>query len=467
MTPPPAKANAMPTVLSKFQVNLYGFVEADFIHDTTQDFLDAVNMGAMKPGGTEIGDNGRTQFGARNSRLGVNVAAPEWNGMKATAQLEMDFLGNQPSNPPATGGTCTVVATTTGTTCVATSSQNLKESTFWNNPAFRMRQAWLKVDNDFITVLFGQTWELIGWQTAFQPNTVEIQGIPGEIYSRTMQLRLSHTFKMPGLTLDIAAAMLRPPQMDSEIPDFQGGVKLAIDGWTGIQTIGATKTGVNPMALGLSGGVRSYKLANNTAASPSYSTVTGSMGAAEIMIPLLPSAHRGDFGITVVAEGSVGTGDADIFTGLTNGAVNSPVPAVANQVPTNVQTYANQGLNNVDPGLAGWTTDPMKPALETVDWQTFIASVQIYPPIFDGNVWVSGTYSNSLSHNIGDFGPHSKLFFNEIFWDVNLFTDLTPAVRLGLEYAHFGQNYTYNTTTNTPGISAQNSRVQFSAFYIF
>jgi hypothetical protein len=465
----------MPTVLSKFQVNLYGFVEADFIHDTTQNFLDAVSMGAMKPGGTEIGDNGRTQFGARNSRLGVNVAAPEWNGMKATAQLEMDFLGNQPANPPATGPGCTVVSAPTATnpsatTCVPNSVQGSREAPFWNNPAFRMRQAWLKIDNDFITVLFGQTWELIGWQTAFQPNTVEIQGVPGEIYSRTVQLRLSHTFKMPGATLDIAGAMLRPPQEDSEIPDFQAGVKLALDGWTGIQTIGATKTGINPMAIGLSGGVREYKMASNAAASPTYQTVTGSMGAADIMIPVLPAGHRGDFGITLVAEGSIGTGDADIFTGNTNGAVNSPSGLTPPQGMNANQYYANQKLNNIDQGLAGWTTGGN---LETVDWQTFIVSIQLYPPIFDGNVWLSGTYSNSLSHNINNFIPaataatQSTLFFNEIFWDVNLFADLTPAVRLGLEYAHFGQNYSYDTTTNTPGVHAQNDRVQFSAFYIF
>jgi hypothetical protein len=259
--------------------------------------------------------------------------------------------------------------------------------------------------------------------------------------------------------------MLRPPQEDSEIPDFQAGVKLAIDGWTGIQTIGATKTGINPMAIGLSGGVRSYKMANNAAASPSYSTVTGSMGAADIMIPVLPAGHRGDFGITLVAEGSVGTGDADIFTGLTDGAVNAPQGLTPPAGMTASQYYANQKLNNVDQGLAGWSTAGN---LETVDWQTFIVSIQLYPPIFDGNVWVSGTYSNSLSHNIGDFGPHaSPRFFNEIFWDVNLFTDLTPAVRLGIEYAHFGQNYTYDTTTETPGVHAQNDRVQFSAFYIF
>ena len=51
--------------------------------------------------------------------------------------------------------------------------------------------------------------------------------------------------------------------------------------------------------------------------------------------------------------------------------------------------------------------------------------------------------------------------WNRSYWaDANLFVDLNPAVRFGLEYAYFWQKYLDQT-------KGSNTRVQFSAFYIF
>ena len=225
-------------------------------------------MSNIAPPGTENGDDGRIMFSIRNSRLGYRLEAPEYHGISASGLFEMDFLGNQPGTPPANQG--------------STVSQT--ESAYWNNPTFRVRHALLKLDNDFVTLWFGQTWELVGWQGSFQPNTVAIQGVPGELYSRTAQIRALHAFHIGPTTLEIALAALRSPQEDSAIPDFQAGLKLSIDKWKGVQTVGATNTAIQPAAIGFSGAARTYKLANGETAD-SETTQTGWAGAADIMHP--------------------------------------------------------------------------------------------------------------------------------------------------------------------------------------
>src|SRR5260370_14529836 len=89
-------------VIGKWATTLYGFIESDMIFDTTRSFS------AEAPGGTLIaragtpsnpspaGDNARFMFGARGSRLGVRIKAPEFQQLRASATLATDFLVNQP-----------------------------------------------------------------------------------------------------------------------------------------------------------------------------------------------------------------------------------------------------------------------------------------------------------------------------------------------------------------------------------
>jgi hypothetical protein len=288
---------------------------------------------------------------------------------------------------------------------------------------------------------------LVGWQGSFQPNTVAIQGVPGELYSRTAQIRALHSFHLGPTTLDIAIAALRPPQEDSSIPDFQGGLKLTIDGWTGVQTIGSTSTAIQPAAIGFSGALRTYKLANGETAS-SETTQTGWAGAADVMVPIIPAKQRNkEWALTFVGEFVEGSGDADLYTSLKGGSPSVGTP------PHYTGTYSA----DIDSGLAGWSTATGN--LATIDWQTFILSAQFYLPP-EGKIWIAGSYSNSLSDNIGEFGKSTAVFFHEIWWDVNVFAEVTPSVRLGLEYANFNQTY-------GNGVQAPDQRGQFSAWYIF
>jgi hypothetical protein len=65
------------------------------------------------------------------------------------------------------------------------------------------------------------------------------------------------------------------------------------------------------------------------------------------------------------------------------------------------------------------------------------------------------------SKNILQFVAAPGAVFTKSDWlDGNLFYDLTPAVRLGLEYAYFRQ-------TRGDGVTPLNHRVQFSTWLIF
>ncbi len=411
----------------KYATTFYGFIEADSIHDSTRSFVDLAGMNPIARPGTLGGDNGRTMFGIRNSRFGFHIQAPELAGIDPTGWLEMDFLGNQPGSPPKQNG--------------------FAEAPFWNNPTFRVRHFLLKMNNDIVTLAFGQTWELVGWQAQFQPNTVDIQGVPGELYSRTPQIRASHEFHLGGTTIEVAAAALRPPQMDAVMPDFQGGLKLSIDGWKGVQTVGATGTMIAPAAIGLSGGLRKYVLPTSTGSA----SVNGWVGAADVMIPVIPSSTRKAWTLTVLGEVVDGSGDADLYTGLNGGmVVGSPLG-----YPGGAAAYAK--VADIDPGLAGWSN--ATGSLITQDWASLMVSAQLYLPP-EGRLWLAGAYSNTLSDNTGELGSAASSFWHETWWDANLFCDVTPAVRLGLEYAQFTQTY-------GDGVVAPDHRVQMSAFFIF
>ena len=137
------------------------------------------------------------QFSIRNSRLGFRLRAPEVGGVRASAVVETDFLGTQ--LPVANPDPAPTPVNAAGT-----------ESSFFTSPTLRARHLYLKVETPVVDFLAGQYWALYGWGPHYQPNTVEIQGVPGEIYVRTPQLRISKTIKANPITLDLAVAATRP-----------------------------------------------------------------------------------------------------------------------------------------------------------------------------------------------------------------------------------------------------------------
>lgn len=423
----PALAEEAPRPLtSKWDAALYGFVEFDGIADSTQSFDELAGNKLVARPGSFAGDNGRTLFTLRNSRIGFKLKAPAYHGLLASAMLEMDFLGNQP--PTAS------------------------EGQLFGNPTFRIRHFNLKLETPYVDILVGQYWQLFGWQSYFHPNTVAIQGVPGQVYSRSPQVRLTRTFKGDLASLDLAVAMSKGPQRDSMAPDGQAGIKLNVNRWKGLHTTGSTGTAVDAMSLAVSGALRRFELPELSSAPRSSLSQLGWGVSVDALVPLYGATERRAWAATLNASYVRGTGIADFYTGLTGG-VGFPATLADGK------TYSA----HVDPGLIGFEAlDPATAGyVRTVDWQSFLLGLQLYLPP-GGRWWISGNFSQ-MDGNADQFVSAKNLnaVFTQSRWaDVNLFWDVTPAVRLGVEYSWFYQKY-------GDGIEATNHRGQLSAFFLF
>jgi hypothetical protein len=438
--------DGMSLVVGKWSTTIYGFVDADYIYDSTQSFNDLAGSGLVAKGGTFAGNHPRSQFSIRNSRLGFRFRAPEFHAIRGTAVIETDFLGST---------TPVGYNTTSGTV-------QLTENQFFTSPVPRIRHAYVKEESPIVDALFGQTWHLFGWQGSYHPNTVQYQGVPGELYSRTPQLRLSKTLKTDDVTFDIAIAAMRPPQRDSAIPEGEGALHFAINHWTGVQTQGATGTSIAPASIAVSGDVRTFAVQNFAAAPTSTVQKSTAAIAVDAFLPVIPGSKESmGNSLSILGEFVNGSGIADMYTGLTGGVPYPALPAPAVLTPAQLaagMTQATQQYSDIDPGFAVY--DAMG-TVHFIQWQTIRAGIQYYFPGVDGKMWLSANYSNVSSNNSGQFGLTTSKTLKMMNWfDVNLMGDLTPAIRLGIEYANYMQ--TYNDESK-----AMDHRVQGSAFYIF
>jgi hypothetical protein len=112
---------------------------------------------------------------------------------------------------------------------------------------------------------------------------------------------------------------------------------------------------------------------------------------------------------------------------------------------------------NIDPGIVQFDAGG---TLHMIQWSSWLVGVQYYLPAVDGKVWVSGNYSRMTSSNIQEFGPAAKVRSDLDWFDVNVFADVTPALRFGAEFAYTQDKY-------ADGTHASNDRVQLSGFYLF
>jgi hypothetical protein len=425
-------------VMGKWATTLYGFAEADNIYDTTRSFNDTAGGTQVARAETQAGKNPRFTMGVRNSRFGVRMKAPELaGGVRATGMLEMDFLGTQlpvgNSGQPYQGS----------------------EAAYFTNPTFRIRHANLKIETPIVDILAGQYWQLFGWQSAYNPNTVEIQGVPGEIYGRTPQVRISKTIKAYPVTFEMAVAAMRPFQRDSGTPDGEAGLRLALDCWTGVQTVGATGSQISSLSVAVTGLAR-HVAVDNFSTAPTYTNDLG-MGAVAIdgFVPVLPGSkeHKGN-ALSLTGEFAKGSGFADMFTSTSFGASFPSIPAPAT-APAG--TAATPFAADIDSGVVTYDS---KGVLHPIDLQSYMVGAQYYFPGLDGKFWVSGNYSHMFSDNLHSYGTATKLTSVYDWFDVNLFVDPIPAIRVGAEYANFNTQY-------VDGAHAINHRVQLSGFFIF
>ncbi len=475
-----AQATEAPAlVIGKWSTSIYGFIEGDAIVDTTQSFGDVAGNGLVQrqdrnfappPAvqSTYAGDHGRVQFSVRNTRFGLRLKAPELAKVRASATLEMDFLGTDPSIDPTSSGTYPLAGSS--------------EASFWNNPTMRVRLAYFKVESPIVDMMVGQSWHLFGWQPTYHPNSVLIQGLPGELYGRTMQVRISKTIPTGPTSLEVAVAALRPPQRNSMIPEFTGGLRLSLDKWKGMNTRGSTARELTPLSVALTGTMRNWVTPEFVSLPTKTKSLTTAAVAVTAFVPIIPVSKG--HSLSIGGQIMMGSGIADLLTGMTGGMA---FPSLAKPAGTTPPAYPQDVENGevVYDTCANGTAqnDPRSSCfdLHGIQWNVFMAGVQYYLPGLDGRVWISGNYAHIQSPNVADYTRKATTapaatdynYVNaaavrqaEDFFDACLFVDPLPSVRVGVEYAHFDDQYV-DRYDNSKHVRAVNHRGQLSGFFIF
>jgi hypothetical protein len=429
--PPPPAESAKPgpapspgQVTAKWSMTVYGFAEVDIMRDSTQSFGDSIGNGLiLRPG---LAYNlGRTQTTARNSRLGVRLSAPEYHGMKASGNVEGDFMGNQPA---------------------------VSEASFVNNGTFRIRAAYAKLESDYVDVLAGQYYFVFGHGPFFFPMSIWFFGLPNQVFGRTQQFRLSKTFKSEAANIDVAVAAQRPPQRDSEFPDFQGGIKVGINSWKGVHTIGSGYPSVDPLTVAVSGTTRQFRVNEFAVAPTTTHTASGWGVSLDAMLPVVPATAKAKGNaLTVTGSFSTGSGYSDQIGGLTGGAVFPSLPPAMPGGP------AQQFAANVDPGIVQY--DAMG-NLRTLNWRTFMAGIQYYLPP-NGEVTVGANYTRGDSDNITEgLTATGGVMKRSQFFELVALGDITPAVRAGVAWQRVWQ-------TRGDDAKTVNSRLELSMYFFF
>lgn len=414
----PVAAPMKPVLAPKWETTLYGFVEADAIVDSTQSLTEVAGNNALARPDTYAGQHGRFEYSVRNSRLGFRVRAPEFYRLNASAVVEMDFLGNQAPNASE------LIISTAG--------------------LLRLRHVNLLIETPYIDLLIGQSWQLFGWQPYFQPGSVSIPGIAGNVFSRAAQIRLSHRFRTSPVSVDVAVALARAPQRDSLDPDGQAGLRIVFNHLRGLRTVTATQTTVDSAAIGISGTLRRFSLPEFVA-NPQNSVSTAGWGVSlDALFPIIAVPDRRAWALTLHGSYVRGAGIADFFTGLTGGVSFPALPLGG--------TYSA----NIDRGLALFDKNGI---LGTVDWQAFLVGLQFYLPP-QGRIFLTSNYSQMNSDNAQNFGEPTQVFTQSRLINASLFIDATASLRFGIEYSWLQQTYADQAV-------AQNHRGWFSGFFLF
>lgn len=390
----------------------YGYARFDAIEDSTQSFEDGIQPNLIQRAGTYRGQHQRSNFTARDSRLGVFVGAPTYEGIRTSAQLELDFYGLVPSDA------------------------RRSDSVIFG--PLRIRHAFVKVETPVVDVIAGQYYDLFGWGSYFYPATVAYLGVPGQIYHRNPQLRVEKKIHAGDLEVMAGVAAVRAGQRDSGIPDLQAGLKISYNGWAGAAMPGFGRPTLSALSIGVSGILRHFSVPAFRY-EPGAETVkkTGQGIAINALIPVIPvkTIENRNNALTITGEFSTGSGIADMYTGMDGGSRFPLLPNPAMTAPA-VQYQAN-----VDPGLV---TFDRNFTLQTISWKAIVVGAQYYLPIGGGRVWVSGLYTRTWSDDIKRLTPAASwggIFTKMEYVDANVGFDITPALVLGLSFQTVKQTF--------------------------
>ncbi len=447
------------------QVRLGGFAEFDFIGDNTQSFQELVGNRPVLHSNTVAGANDQVFFSPRNSRIILDVRAPERNGIKSRMFLSMDFIGNQPA---------------VGTSGVSEFSQ-------LTSPNARIFQLFFVAETPVVDVKVGQDWSRFGFMSLYSRGQVSTAVTPANMFNRWIQASVSKELRVTdALSLTPVFSVERPPQANGNMPSFVAGIQIAHNGlkapYNGAQ---AADTALRSLSLQVSGVGRRLEANSGgptgtgpapgngspTGTQPNLSSQTYATGwgvSTSLFLPVLPSKN-GEIGNTahIVMEGVTGAGIADFFNGLSWGVCNPTCGFAATSSGFGGSTF---GQTNIDSGLAAVSSQTGKfAAIRTV---SMMVHGTYYLPD-DGKTWVGGGYGTVYSSNAAEMTcttstaacggatrTLNSIYDRESTYYGYLYHDFTQEIRIGLE-----TNFT--RTTYADRSSAENRRVMTSLYYRF
>jgi hypothetical protein len=436
----PAHANVTLLDKDEWKVGIYGFAETDMIYDTTRSLSESFGNAPVDRPSTYAGDNGRTQFSIRNSRIGFTVNAPKANDWVTKGVMEFDFMG-------ANGGS--------GTT---------PEATLFNNPVLRARHFFGEADKDGWQILAGQYWTLFGWQPTYILATLSDSPVTGTLYQRTAQVTAIKSFSLTDThKFAVGVSVVRPVQRDSQIPGLDAGVRWSWSGRkSGLVSMTSGEPRPAPLSVGVSGRLNQFSF-NGTSDTVSTTHMMGSALAVDTLIPILGSAEDNTGNtLTLTGEFTTGQGYSEAFPNFTG---NLPAWSSAAAAGGSAGSYANPNTNlNLDAGQVGF--DPSS-GITLVHLTTFNLQLQYHLPT-EWMTFVTAGYGQIYSDNIDpltsgvagngkSFGP---IYDRDETYFLNVGHNFTKQVRLAAEFDLV-------RTTYADGIVGHDDRGQISAFFYF
>jgi hypothetical protein len=178
--------------------------------------------------------------------------------------------------------------------------------------------------------------------------------------------------------------------------------------------------------------------------------------AGNIVVPIVPATPANmRNAVTMTGEVTVGSGIADLYSGLSGGA---KYPALPNPQLLLTNPVYN---SNLDPGIVAFDAAGN---LHTINWRAFVAGLQYHLPVGAGDrLWVSGIFSGIQSTNLASITPPGSqpyIWTKGYYYDGNLFVAITPAVQVDFSYQYMQQTY-------GDGVVAKNHRGEFAMHYFF
>lgn len=453
-------ANRLSDVEKKqgLELEIHGFVQSDYINDSTQSFNETVGDGKVVPSlsatskGSVAGDNGFSQFSLRNSRIDF-LAKQKVDDWAFKGYLEADFLGIN----NASGASVSTTSGGTGTLGVGGS-----EYKFYTQPTLRMRHAYVEADqNDGWTILAGQWWTLFGWNMDYVLNTVAEPPVMATLYERIPQVRVQKTFgDSSGAQVQVDIAAEKPDQDISQVPTQLGGIRFLMNNIKGHYCSSTGGESLKPFSLGISGRNALFVWGDGLSnpVDKLDQSIWASAVAADLLIPVLPANNPGDASIVLTGEGTYGAGDTLPFNGGGFGGLSSSGYYGGGSPAYGTTTMEDSGACAVNSTNGSLTPLQIK---------SYNGQVQIFLPRNIGTIFTGG-YGEIFAVNASkaQLGGVNVSYNDDANWFVNVMQDVTSNVRVALEYDQFMTHYTDFSAT-LPGVTATDNRIQLSTWYRF